>query len=122
MPLFKTGDATHHQFAGYTTQQLIEIVTGTNGSYLPGEVETARKVLLARGLDYRTSEQKRAEQEVRAINATSDNAARRQFPSPRVRITRSNYPPTGGSGLKPWHWIWIVLIFIRVIGCLMQHR
>ncbi len=122
MPLFKTGDATHDQFAGYTTEQLIEIVTDTSGSYLAGEVETARKVLLARGYDYQSREQKRAEQEVQAINASRNNTASRQFPTPRVRITRSNQPPTGGSRLKTWHWIWIILIFIRVIGCLMQHR
>jgi hypothetical protein len=119
MSLFKTGDATHDQFATYTTEQLIEIVNDGD-SYLPGEVETARKVLLARGLDYRTSEQKQAEKELQRINALRDTAAR-DFATPRVRINRTNQSDSG-TGLKTWHWIWIIVILIRLIGCLIQNR
>jgi hypothetical protein len=119
MPLFKSGDPMHDRYAGYTTGQLIQIVTDKNNSYLPGEVETARRILLARGHDYRTKEQKTAEKKLQAINQERETIITTNIP-PRVRVNRQNRP-SAGSGIKWWHWIWIILIMIRMIGCLFQH-
>jgi hypothetical protein len=118
MSLFKTGDELHDQYASYTTEQLIQIVTDNDGFYSGNKVETARRILLTRGHDYRTKEQKAAEHEVKAMNLARENAA--ATTPPRVRINRPRQPSSGSAGLKTWHWIWITLILVRVIGCLLK--
>jgi hypothetical protein len=117
MSLFKTGDTTHDQYASYPTAQLIEIVTGKTGNHQPGEVETARRILLARGLDYRTKKQKAAEKQLQAINQDRGNTSSSPFPW----LNRQYKPFSGGSGLKAWHWVWITIIIIRIIGCLARN-
>jgi len=113
MSLFKTGDVTHDQYATFSTEQLVQIVTDTTGRYQPEEVDTARRILLVRGFDYRTKEQKAAE--ITAARAGTTTA----FTQPPVRRQSQ---PANKSGLKAWHWIWIILATIRMIGCLMRHR
>lgn len=121
MPLFKSGDALNDQFASYTTEQLIQIVTDKNNSYLPGEVETARRLLLVRGYDYRSKEQKTAEKELQAINQSRETLITTNIPPP-VRVNRQSKPPSpGASFLKNWMWVWVLFILVRMIGCLIQH-
>lgn len=115
MSLFKTGDAMHDQYAGYSTEQLIQIVTDKNESYAPGVVETARRILLARGHDYRTKEQKAAEKQLQTINRTRENTAAASQVRPYQQRT-----PAKGSSLKPWHWILIIYFIVRAVGCLAK--
>jgi hypothetical protein len=114
MSLFKTGDSIHDEYANLSTEQLIKIVTDTEGFYTEGAVSAARKILLTRGLDYRTKEQKKAEKEVEAIIGERQW---REQQTPRVRLNR---PASGNTGLKWWQWIWIVVILVRIIGCLIK--
>ena len=115
MSLFKTGDPIHDEYANHSTEQLIKIVTDTEGFYSEGAVSAARRILLTRGLDYRTKEQKKAE---KATEAFVREVQWREQQTPRVRLNR---PASGGTGLKTWHWIWIVLILVRVISCLARN-
>jgi hypothetical protein len=116
MALFKSGDPEYDQYAGYTTEQLIQIVTDTDGFHNQGpSVETARRILLSRGLDYRTSEQKEADRQTEALARDMEWRGQQR---PRVRLNR---PASGGTGLKWWHWLWIVLILVRVISCLARN-
>lgn len=112
MALFKSGDPIIDQYNHYSTEQLIQIVTDKNGSYLPGVVEAARSILLRRGYDYRTREQKAAENRAAASPAL-----------PRVRPDQSiktNRPPVN-SAIKGWYWIWLVFVLVRMIACLLKH-
>ena len=120
MPLFKTGDAVNDQYAGYSTEQLIQIVTDKNESYAPGVVEAARRILLVRGHDYRTKEQKAAQRQVNAINTAREKVSAATLPQHRLRPNQQTRPPSGGSFLKGWHWVWIIFIIVRVIGCLVK--
>lgn len=122
MSLFKTGDATYDQYATYSTDELIQIVTNTTGSYLPGVMDTARRILLVRGFDYRTKEQKAAEKQLKAINNTRERSATTSsaFSQSRAGINRRNRP-ANNFGLKPWQWVWITLAIIRMIACLAKH-
>lgn len=116
MALFKTGDPEYDQYSSYTTEQLIKIVTDTDGFYNQGpSAETARKILLARGFDYRTKEQKKAEKEGKDFVRETQWA---QQQTPRVRLNR---PTSAGTGLKWWQWLWIILIIVRVISCLARN-
>ncbi|OQP62137.1 hypothetical protein A3860_29760 [Niastella vici] len=125
MSLFKTGDATYDKYAAYSTEQLVQIVTDTSGNYQPGVVDTARRILLARGFDYRTKEQKAAEKQLKAINATRERTSTTTTAAATTafsrRQVRGQSRPANNSGLKAWHWIWIAFIIIRMIGCLMRH-
>lgn len=115
MSLFKTGDPIHDEYANYSTEQLIKIVTDTEGFYSEGAVSSARRILLTRGYDYRTQEQKKAE---KATEHIIRETQWREQQTPRVRLNR---PPSGGTGLKWWQWIWIVAILVRIIGCLIKN-
>jgi len=109
MALFKSGDPIIDQYNNYSTEQLIQIVTDTNGSYLPGVVEAARSILLGRGYDYRTREQKAAQNTASAL--------------PRVRPDQSiktNRPPVS-SAIKGWYWIYLVFVLVRMVACLIKH-
>ena len=117
MPLFKTGDAVNDLYASYSTEQLIQIVTDKNESYTPGVVESARRILLVRGFDYRTKAQQVAQRQVNAVNSARENAAAATLP--RVRINPQNRPAKVSS-LKPWHWILIIYFMIRLVGCLWK--
>lgn len=114
MSLFKTGDPIHDEYASLSTEQLIKVVTDTEGFYSEGAVAAARKILLTRGFDYRTKEQKKAEKEVEA--AVRETQWRQQ--QPRIRLKR---PASAGTGLKWWQWLWIILILVRVISCLARN-
>lgn len=112
MALYKSGDPIIDQYNNYSTEQLIQIVTDTSGSYLPGVVEAARSILLGRGYDYRTAAQKAAQNSVAAAPVP-----------PRVRPDQSiktNRPPVN-SAIKGWYWIWLVFVLVRLIACLMKH-
>ena len=115
MSLFKTGDPVHDEYASLSTERLIEIVTDTEGFYSEGAVAAARKILLTRGHDYRTKEQKKAEKQVNAFVRETQWA---QQQTPRVRLNR---PTSGNTGLKWWQWLWIILILVRVISCLTRN-
>ena len=112
MSLFKTGDPIHDEYASLSTEQLIKIVTDTEGFYSEGAVAAARKILLTRGFDYRTKEQKKAEKEVEAAVGETQWA---QQQTPRLRLKPA------GTGLKWWQWLWIILILVRVISCLARN-
>ena len=112
MALFKSGDPIIDQYNNYSTEQLIQIVTDTNGSYLPGVVEAARSILLGRGYDYRTREQKAVQNTGPAASAL-----------PRVRPDQSiktNRPPVS-SAIKGWYWIYLVFVLVRMVACLIKH-
>src|SRR5690242_13618652 len=114
MSLFKTGDPIHDEYANHSTEQLIKIVTDTEGFYSEGAVSAARRILLTRGLDYRTKEQKKKEKEV---EASARERQLREQETPRIRFSR---PASDGTGLKWWQWIWIIVVLVRIIGCLMK--
>jgi len=110
MALFKSGDPVIDEYNNYSTEQLIQIVTDKNGSYSPGVVAAARSILLARGYDYRTKEQKAAEKQLAK-------------PLPRVRPDQSikrNRPPIS-TAIKGWYWIWLVFVLVRLVACLLKH-
>lgn len=112
MALYKSGDPIIDQYNNYSTEQLIQIVTDTGGSYLPSVVEAARSILLGRGYDYRTKEKKAAQKTSAATPAL-----------PRVRPDQSiktNRPPIS-SAIKGWYWIWLVFVLVRLVACLMKH-
>jgi hypothetical protein len=122
MALFKSGNNTSDQYASYSNKQLIDIVTDKTGNHSPDVVEAARRILLVRGHDYRTKEQKDAEKQLQA--ATREQEAAATIRSPRTRIrsrtrTYTPYIPSSGYGLKTWHWI--IIILIRAIACLARH-
>jgi hypothetical protein len=121
MPLFKTGDAIKDQYAAYSTEQLIQIVIEKNGNYTPGVVETARTILLGRGFDYRTKEQKAAQKELHAINTTRENTGSAILSQPLVRPTRPNNQ-SKNSSIKSWHWFLIIFFILRMVGCLIKFR
>jgi hypothetical protein len=112
MALYKSGDPIIDQYNNYSTDQLIQIVTDTSGSYLPGVVEAARSILLGRGYDYRTKEQKAAQNTPPAAPAP-----------PRVRPDQSikQNRPAVNSAIKGWYWIWLVFVLVRLVACLMKH-
>lgn len=112
MALFKSGDPIIDQYNNYSTEQLIQIVTDTNGSYLPGVVEAARSILLGRGHDYRTREQKAAQNTAAAASAP-----------PRVRPDQSikTNRPAVSSAIKGWYWIYLVFVLVRMVACLIKH-
>ncbi|AEW01360.1 hypothetical protein A4D02_31425 [Niastella koreensis] len=112
MALFKSGDPIIDQYNNYSTEQLIQIVTDTKGNYLPGVVEAARSILLGRGYDYRTKEQKATQNTASAIPAL-----------PRVRPDQSikTNRPQIGSAIKGWYWIYLVFVLVRLVACLMKH-
>ena len=115
MALFKSGDPIIDKYNSYRTEQLIEIVTDKSGTYSPGVVAAARSILLGRGHDYRTREQKTAERKT-----TSATAA----PLPRLRPNQSikqNRPPVS-TAMKGWYWIWLVFVLVRLVACLMKHH
>ena len=126
MALFKSGNRTNDQYASYTTEQLIDIVTDKTGKHSPDEVEAARRILLVRGHDYRTKEQKAADQQATAQARThsSSTSSATTFATPRVRVNRQrpSWGSSGGTGLKTWHWIWIILMLVRAIACLTRHN
>ena len=119
MPLFKTGDAIKDQYAAYSTEQLIQIVTDNHGTYTPGIVETARTILLGRGLDYRTKEQKAAQKELHAITRTRESTGSAILSQPLVRPTRPNNQ-SKNSSIKAWHWFLIIFMIVRMVGCLIK--
>ena len=112
MALYKSGDPIIDEYNNYTTEQLIQIVTDTKGSYLPGVVEAARSILLGRGYDYRTPVQKAGQNTPPAAPAR-----------PRIRPDQSiktNRPPIG-SAIKGWYWIYLVFVLVRLVACLIKH-
>jgi|GEM_PF-5812977 len=112
MALFKSGDPIIDQYNNYSTEQLVKIVTDTNGSYLPGVVEAARSILLGRGYDYRPKKQKAA-----ASTATPAPALPRLRPDQSIKRNR---PPVNAA-IKGWYWIWLVFVLVRMVACLMKH-
>lgn len=119
MPLFKTGVAINDQYAACSTEQLIHIVTDKQESSPPGVVETARRILLGRWLDYRTKVQKAAQQQLHAINTARVNTATAMASQPRVRPYQQR-TPSKGSSIKGWHWFLIIFFIIRMVGCLVK--
>ncbi|OQP51258.1 hypothetical protein A4H97_27140 [Niastella yeongjuensis] len=123
MALFKSGDPVIDEYNNYSTEQLIQIVTDKNGTYAPGVVEAARSILLGRGHDYRTKEQKAAEKQLNNTNASRNTPSTSPMPLLRLRPDQSikrNRPPIS-SALKGWYWIWLVFVLVRLIACLMKH-
>jgi hypothetical protein len=121
MALFKSGDPVIDEYNNYSTEQLIQIVTDEHGSYAPGVVAAARSILLGRGYDYRTKDQKAAEKQLKAINASRNTTS--STTTPRVRPDQSikrNRPPIS-TAIKGWYWIWLVFVLVRLVACLMKH-
>jgi hypothetical protein len=112
MALYKSGDPIIDQYNSYSTEQLIQIVTDMGGSYLPGVVEAARSILLGRGYDYRTKQQKAAQN-----TSTAAPALPRVRPDQSIKRNR----PKVNSAIKGWYWIWLVFALVRMVACLMKH-
>jgi hypothetical protein len=106
MSLFKSGDPVFDRLNKYSTEQLLHIVTNTNGSNSTDVVNAARQILAARGYD--------------SPNLQQNGDTNRQTVTPLVRPRPE--PPSGETTFKPWHVILVILFIVRLIACLARHN
>lgn len=114
MSLFKSGDPVFDRLNKYSTEQLLHIVTSTNGSNSTDVVNAARQILAARGYD-NPGMQQNAEKQTGSYSI--------QGGTPQVR-PQPEYtpPPSSGTDFKPWHIILVILFIIRLVACLVRHN
>jgi hypothetical protein len=114
MALFKSGDPVFDRLNKYSTEQLLHIVTGTNGSNSTDVVEAARQILATRGLDNPITDQNAEKQ--------TDAYSNQERVTPLVHPRPYSEPPPSGSTFKPWHVILVILFIVRVIACMARHH
>jgi hypothetical protein len=115
MALFKSGDPVFDRLNKYSTEQLLQIVTSTNGSNSTDVIEAARQILATRGLDKPIMDQKAEKQ----TGAYTNQERVTPLVQPRPQYSE---PSPGGSTFKTWHVILVILFIVRLIACLARHR
>lgn len=114
MSSFKPGDPVFDRLNKYSTEQLLHIVTSTNGSNSTDVVNAARQILAARGHD-NPGMQQSAEKQAGSYSIQGDTPQLR--PQPEYAAP----PPSSGTDFKPWHIILVILFIVRLIACLARH-
>jgi hypothetical protein len=115
MSLFKSGDPVFDRLNKYSTEQLLHIVTSTNGSNSTDVINAARQILSTRGYDNPNMQQS-AEKQAGANTIQGMDTSNFQ-----PRPVYSEPPPSSGTDFKPWHVILVILFIVRLIACLARH-
>jgi hypothetical protein len=108
MSLFKSGDPVFDRLKKYSTEQLLHIVTSTNGSNSTEVVEAARQILTKRGYDNP------------AMHQAGDNTIRNIDTQNRPEYREP--PPSSATEFKPWHVILVILFIVRLVACFIRHN
>jgi hypothetical protein len=113
MSLFKSGDPVFDRLNKYSTEQLLHIVTNTNGNNSTDVVNAARQILATRGYGNANTQQNGEKQSGAYTN--------QETVTPLVRPRPQYSEPPSGNTFKPWHIILVILFIVRLIACLARH-